>query len=52
MDDCILCGDPLDLVELYELEMHDPGGRPVCGACREGEEENVLMRHYQLGEFE
>lgn len=52
MDDCILCGDPLDLVELYELDMRDPGGRPVCADCREDEDEDALMRHYDVGEFE
>ena len=47
MDDCILCGDPLDLVELYDLDLHNPGGRPVCSDCMEVAIEDDLIRQLE-----
>ena len=53
MDDCYICGDPLDLVELYELDLNDPGGPPICGDCRENREEEELTAHLlEMAEYE
>jgi DNA-directed RNA polymerase subunit RPC12/RpoP len=46
MYECARCGEPLDLVEMLNMEINEIDADHVCEVCRDELDDDILMERF------